>query len=758
MTAVRVLWLTKGLGPGGTERLLVELARTMDRSHVDVQAAYVLAWKDHLSGELEASGVVTTCLSARRRDPLWAWRLRALLGQVDVVHAHAPTTAAAARVVARTLPRRRRPAVVVTEHNTQGSYRRPTRWINRVTSHRDAATWTVTEEARASLRGRRRSAPRCWCTGSTSRASGGATGDHGWRSAASSDWTTATSSSGRWPTSGRRRTTPTCSPRRASSSTATLAFRVVAVGQGPLESEITAQRDALGLSDHVVLTGFRPDAVDVLRACDGFVLASAWEGLPVAVMEATALGLPIVATRVGGVAEHLEDADAILVPPRDPSALADGLATIVSDTDRRAELAVASRAAAERFDIRRAAAVLTDRYRSLARAVEAPPADRPAEPPPRAPRPSPEIRPLGDADRDAVLELFVAALGWRDDDAHRSLLRWKHEDNPFGRSPGWVVEHGGEVVAVRLMMRWAFLRGGRVVRAVRAVDTATRPDHQGAGLFSALTQVAVAACRADGVAFVFNTPNEQSRPGYLKLGWRDVGRVPAAMRPRSPGQLPGLVRGRQPAELWSSPIDVGVDIGTWLDGGGWRWPPPGRDVSSTDRTLRTELDADVLRWRYGLPALHYRVVDDGDAAVVVRVRRRGAGRSWSSPSASVPLSQADRLAGRLVADVDATHALRLGAPSLRHGFLPLPGQGPRLHVARPRRPRPSPTAQLAVRARRHRALLIASLVIVRRLVARQPDRGRGGRSVSFEDHGGAGGDVVPAVDHRAGAGVDDVVG
>ncbi len=678
MTAVRVLWLTKGLGPGGTERLLVELARTIDRSQVDVQAAYVLPWKDHLTGDLETAGVVTTCLSVRRRDPWWPWRLRTLLGDVDVVHAHAPVTAAAARLAARTLPRRRRPAVVVTEHNTQGSYRRPTRWINRATGRWDAATWAVTEEARASLRGSAAKRAEVLVHGldvEGIRHGNGRSrqqirdelglGDH--------DVVIATVANFR-----AQKDYPNLLAAARELVDRDVAFRVVAVGQGPLEREITGQRDALGLTDHVVLAGFRPDAVDVLRACDGFVLASAWEGLPVAVMEATALGLPIVATRVGGVAEHLRDGEAILVPPGDPGALASGLATIVGDAGRRAELAAASRAAAERFDIRRAAAVLTDRYTSLARHVEPSPADRPAAAPQRVARPSPEIRPLDDGDRDAVLDLFVAALGWQDDDAHRRLFWWKHETNPFGRSPGWVVDDGGEVVAVRLMMRWAFRRGGRVVRAVRAVDTATRPDHQGAGLFSALTREAVAACRAEGVAFVFNTPNDQSRPGYLKLGWRDVGRLPAAMRPRSLAQLPDLARGRQPADLWSLPLDIGVDVGTWLDGGGWRWPPPGHDASSTDRALRTALDADVLRWRYGLPELHYRVVDDGDAAVIVRLRRRGAGRELVVAQRFGAPASADRLAGDLLGDVDATHALRLGASSLRHGFLPLAGRGPRL--------------------------------------------------------------------------------
>ena len=71
------------------------------------------------------------------------------------------------------------------------------------------------------------------------------------------------------------------------------------------------------------------------------------------------------------------------------------------------------------------------------------------------------------------------------------------------------------------------------MRAVRAVDTATHPDFRGQGVFSALTLGALEELRSDGVAFVFNTPNERSRPGYLKMGWQPVGQVRVLARTRS---------------------------------------------------------------------------------------------------------------------------------------------------------------------------------------------------------------------------------
>src|SRR5580765_6783712 len=107
----RVLWLTKGLGPGGTERLLVEQASARDPSRVELAAAYVLPYKDHLSGALEAAGVRVTCLSRCRRDFGWPVRLRRELGsgRFDIVHFHSPAPAAVGRLVAMTLPAAHRP-------------------------------------------------------------------------------------------------------------------------------------------------------------------------------------------------------------------------------------------------------------------------------------------------------------------------------------------------------------------------------------------------------------------------------------------------------------------------------------------------------------------------------------------------------------------------------------------------------------------------------------------------------------------------
>jgi glycosyltransferase involved in cell wall biosynthesis len=140
----------------------------------------------------------------------------------------------------------------------------------------------------------------------------------------------------------------------------------VAVGQGPLEAEIRALHARLRLGDRLLLLGHRPDAVRVMSACDVFVLASHWEGSSVAVMEALALGLPVVATEVGGIHEVIEpDREGILVPPKQPSKLAAALVELLTDDQRRRRMAAEAAKRGEELSIEAAVRRTEALYRQL---------------------------------------------------------------------------------------------------------------------------------------------------------------------------------------------------------------------------------------------------------------------------------------------------------------------------------------------------------------------------------------------------------
>ncbi|MGW2548443.1 glycosyltransferase, partial [Kitasatospora sp. NPDC001574] len=120
----------------------------------------------------------------------------------------------------------------------------------------------------------------------------------------------------------------------------------------PLEARLRALAAELGLTDAVLFTGSRADVPELLPAFDAFTLSSRQEGLPVALMEAMTSGLPAVVTRVGGMPEVLDDGDqGFLVPPGDPSALADALARLADGPELRTRLGAAARERSKRFDV-----------------------------------------------------------------------------------------------------------------------------------------------------------------------------------------------------------------------------------------------------------------------------------------------------------------------------------------------------------------------------------------------------------------------
>jgi GNAT superfamily N-acetyltransferase len=262
-----------------------------------------------------------------------------------------------------------------------------------------------------------------------------------------------------------------------------------------------------------------------------------------------------------------------------------------------------------------------------------------------------QVRVFGEQDEPQVLELLDAALGGGPVGAWTpELFRWKHAENPFGPSFMLVAESGGRIVGLRAFMRWRFEVGGRRLSAVRAVDTATHPDYQGRGIFSRLTMEALDALR-DEVDLVFNTPNEKSLPGYLKMGWRSVGKVPVSVRVLRPVRVLRRLRrldgAERPDTVAPEGRAVAVPDALADEDGLTQLLTAAQSPSSGLRTPRT---FEYLQWRYGDGSgLGYSAVQLHDRGrlrglAIFRVRPRG--RLWESTVSEVITRPGDKDAAR----------------------------------------------------------------------------------------------------------------
>lgn len=329
------------------------------------------------------------------------------------------------------------------------------------------------------------------------------------------------------------------------------------------------------------------------------------------------------------------------------------------------------------------------------------------------------VRVLENQDEPAVVALLRSALGGGPTgDFNEAFYRWKHRRNPFGASPGLVATSGDEVVGVRLFMRWQLAGAAGPVQAVRAVDTATHPGFRGLGIFRRLTMELLDRLDEAGeVDLVFNTPNSSSRPGYLKMGWRDVGTFPVRIAPVRPARLLHGARGALRSTAGGG--SAGPDAVSAEHVRPQPFEPAGRllgdrsdEVADLIRAARkgdglhTPLSLPYLTWRYGdAPGLDYRCITVEHRGRLVglgfgRIRQRG--QLCEFTLADVLVRDGDRGTARRVlskarragADHVTVHtaagseARRAALPA---GYLSVPRYGVAL-VANPRRPvRPDPT-------------------------------------------------------------------
>jgi len=124
------------------------------------------------------------------------------------------------------------------------------------------------------------------------------------------------------------------------------------VGDGPLREELAGLARQLGIEGRIVFAGFCQDIPAILAIFDIVVIPSLTEGSPLALLEAMAVGKPIVATKVGGIKEILRDREtALLVPSKDPNALAEKIVYLLKNNNEAIKLGIKTKEESMKYDI-----------------------------------------------------------------------------------------------------------------------------------------------------------------------------------------------------------------------------------------------------------------------------------------------------------------------------------------------------------------------------------------------------------------------
>lgn len=363
----RVLHLLSGATVGGCERHVLSLLSDLDRDRYEPWLAYFEAEPDEatpLAPAFRAAGVRTVDLGAHRRtDPRAVLRLGRLLRRCrfDIVHAHSLRTELAAVLWSRLLGDA--PAVLRTVHNTDDFYIRfPYAALARASAGRLDRIIVISD-----------------AVGRFLREHTGLPADKMVRIYYGIDlagWDLPPAlTAPRIPTIGLvARLAPQKGHRILFDAlpgilAAVPNVRVRIVGHEELSSvgELRAYAVDRGVADHVCFEGFVDDVPTLMHELDLVVLPSLWEGFGLVLLEAMAAARPVVASAVGPIPEVVTDGETgLLVPPGDPSALADAVVRVLRDPDLADRLGRAGRARAERTFGARRMVEQTDRlYREL---------------------------------------------------------------------------------------------------------------------------------------------------------------------------------------------------------------------------------------------------------------------------------------------------------------------------------------------------------------------------------------------------------
>jgi glycosyltransferase involved in cell wall biosynthesis len=363
----RVLWLIKG--PGAAKPLLDSMAGS-------AVFEYEVACQEPVAQWL-ASATLEPRIPIWRLDPAsdqarvrWArrsWLLRRRLrqGTYDVVHVHSPALAVITRLLVQTLPRRIRPVLVSTEYLPWHSLSPFTRAAHAATCRLDDVRLAASSEIVRSMPSRFAPGVEILIHGidlDAVRAQASARAAVREKLAVQDDDVVIGA------LVDLQAPRASCDLLRAAAAVlaSSDAVRFVILGQGPLNAKARSLHEQLDLGDRVQFLGSCPDGGRVLAGCELFAWASAHESLPVTLMQALALGLPVCGTRVSASEYVCSSVEGLLVPPGQPEQLATAILTLAGDPVCRKMMGEAAMARSKRFAVHHTARRLEVIYHALA--------------------------------------------------------------------------------------------------------------------------------------------------------------------------------------------------------------------------------------------------------------------------------------------------------------------------------------------------------------------------------------------------------
>jgi glycosyltransferase involved in cell wall biosynthesis len=372
----RIVFLTNRLSPAGAETFLLARLRLLDRTRWEPIVA-ALREGGELAPAFAAGGArVVTLGAARRLDPAALPRLYHLLRdeRVDVLEAHVWYACVVARLVGRLAGV---PVVITNEQDVRAganTVRRDLLWIDDATTWMSSACVHITRASERSFaegtprlfrgRARRVVIPNGIDVGRV--AAGAAAADRAAvrRELGAGEGDLVIGNVARLqPAKGHEHLLDAFARVRAARPDA----RLVVVGWGTSEAALRARAARLGVADRVAFLGKRHDVHRLLAAFDVFAFPSIHEGQGIALLEAMAAGVPIVASAADGIPEMVRDGETgLLVPPADAAALAAGILRLAGDAALAARVRDRARAVvAAEYSVEAAAARYEALYASL---------------------------------------------------------------------------------------------------------------------------------------------------------------------------------------------------------------------------------------------------------------------------------------------------------------------------------------------------------------------------------------------------------